>query len=419
MHMPSPASREGSTTLHRVLAGAVLAFGSAALIVMLLTWPPSTAATSDAAGLGGGDVEHVSAVVDTIERTTCDGTVEDQGADGAVPDHVDCTQVTATVTGADHGGRQVTVWVPSSTDPTTIRTGTRIVLEHYPSADGAAESWAWSDFRRSFPLSALGLAFVLVAAAVGGWRGVRALLGLAVAFVTIWVYLLPSLIAGDQPGLATLAASVAIIVAVGFLTHGFTPATTTALLGTFAGIGIVALTSVIMSSAAHLNPVATEDDYYLAQLLGEGGVVRLHAVFLAGVVLAALGILNDVTITQSSAVHELRLANPTASFGSLFTGGMRIGRDHMASMIYTLAFAYTGTALPVLMLLQMYELPLAQTLQGGIFAEELVRSGAGALGLVLSVPATTAVAALVESQVQQRGTRPRRARTLAPTPVEG
>ncbi|WP_448630041.1 YibE/F family protein [Cellulomonas soli] len=117
--------------------------------------------------------------------------------------------------------------------------------------------------------------------------------------------------------------------------------------------------------------------------------------FLCGVVLAGLGVLNDVTITQASAVWELRAADPAAGWQRLFTQGMRIGRDHIASTVYTIAFAYTGASLPVLLLLEVYGQPFGQTITSGPFAEEVVRTLAGSIGLVLAIPLTTLVAALV------------------------
>lgn len=112
-------------------------------------------------------------------------------------------------------------------------------------------------------------------------------------------------------------------------------------------------------------------------------------------VLAGLGVLNDVTITQVSAVWELRAANPAASWQQLFAGGMRIGRDHVASTIYTIAFAYVGASLPVLLLLELYQVSLMRTLTGGAFAAEIVRTLSGSIGLVLAIPLTTGVAAMV------------------------
>jgi uncharacterized membrane protein len=112
---------------------------------------------------------------------------------------------------------------------------------------------------------------------------------------------------------------------------------------------------------------------------------------LAGVIVASLGILNDVTVTQASAVWELRAVSPDASPARLFSGAMRIGRDHIASTVYTIVFAYAGAALPVLLLINLSQRPLGVTLTSEVLSEELVRTLVGAIGLVLSVPLTTAV----------------------------
>ncbi len=261
--------------------------------------------------------------------------------------------------------------------------------------DGSGEVWAFSDVERTVPLTTLGLAFVLVTALVAGWRGIRAIVGLVVALAVLWVYVIPALVAGESALLVTLCAAVAIMTVVGYVTHGFSLRTSTALLGTFAGLAMVAAIGALGVWAAHLNPITGEQDYQIAAVLGDHGVSSLRGIFLAGVVLAGLGVLNDVTITQVSAVWELRAARPGAGWRSLFAGGMRIGRDHVASTIYTIAFAYVGASLPVLLLLQLYGLPLRQTLTGGAFAQEIVRTLAGSIGLVLAIPLTTAVAAIV------------------------
>ena len=138
--------------------------------------------------------------------------------------------------------------------------------------------------------------------------------------------------------------------------------------------------------------VTTEDSYRLAQLLGADGPHILRGVFLCGVVLAGLGVLNDVTITQASAVWELRAADPGAGWRRLFSQGMSIGRDHIASTIYTIVFAYAGTALTLLLAVSLYDRSWLDLLGTEEIAEELVRSFASSIGLVLAVPATTAIA---------------------------
>jgi uncharacterized membrane protein len=200
-----------------------------------------------------------------------------------------------------------------------------------------------------------------------------------------------------------LSASTLIMTVVLYLAHGLSLRTSTALLGTLTGLALTTGLGVLGAEWAHLSGVTSEDSYRLSQLLGESGATSLRGLFLCGLVLAGLGVLNDVTITQASAVWELRALSPQAGWRELFDGGMRIGRDHIASTVYTIAFAYTGAALPVLLLLQIYQLPLLPTLTGGEFAEEIVRTFVGSIGLVLAIPLTTAIATLVVTRTRVPG----------------
>jgi uncharacterized membrane protein len=367
----------------------------AAVVAMALTWPDDAEPVGQRAGLVDVDVEYVTAQVTGTRSEQCDSTIEDRRADGTQPDRVECLRVHATVTSGVQSGTAIEVWATSTVTAGDVPDGTRIVVQHYPAADGAPEAWAWSDFARGVPLATLALAFVLITALVAGWRGLRAIAGLAIAFVVLWQYVLPGLIAGQDAMVLALSASAVIMAIVLYLAHGFSLRTSTALLGTLAGLVLVGALGALGAHAAHLSGATSEEDFRLAGLLGDNGAAALRGVFLCGVVLAGLGVLNDVTITQASAVWELRAADPHASWRRLFTGGMRIGRDHIASTIYTIAFAYAGASLPVLLLLQIYDLPLGQTLTGGEFAQEIVRTLAGAMGLILAIPFTTAIAARV------------------------
>jgi len=151
----------------------------------------------------------------------------------------------------------------------------------------------------------------------------------------------------------------------------------------------------VAARMAHLDGINNEETYQLALLTGRLSEGGLRGIFLAGVILAGLGVLNDVTITQASAVWELGEADATASRRSLFSRAMRIGRDHIASTVYTMAFAYAGAALPVMLLLQVHQRPLISTITSGEFAEEIARTAVGSIGLVLTIPLTTFIAVLV------------------------
>ncbi|QTE31651.1 YibE/F family protein [Pengzhenrongella sicca] len=340
------------------------------------------------------DTQYPTATVLSLTRKSCEGTSEDRLPDGTVPESVTCLSAQARVTSGDASGRTVEVWAPANGPSLGLREGSTIVLERYTATSGQPETWAWHDFARSLPLGLLAGAFAVVVVAVAGVRGARALIGLALAFVVIATFMLPAILRGENALAVGLVGSSAIMFVVLYLAHGFSRRTTTALLGTLAGLGLTAGLGALAASAAHLSGTATEDGYQLAQLTE---APNLRALFLCGIMLAGLGVLNDVTITQASVVWELRASAPLATRRELFVSGMRIGRDHIASTVYTIAFAYSGAALPVLLLLQFYQLPLLQTLTSGEFAEELVRTLVGSIGLVLAIPLTTLIAAVIVS----------------------
>ena len=397
--MPTPTALRTRRLIAAILLPLVLAAG----VGVALTWPHG--AVESERTISAVDVDYPTATVTGASVEQCEGTVEDRQPDGTIPAEVPCLRVSATVTSGPERGRDVQVWATASTTASDVPTGTRILVEHYPASGSDPEVWAWHDYDRTLPLVTIALVFALAIVLVARSRGLRALVGLLIAFAVIGAYVLPALVRGENPVVVALSASTLIMVVVLYLAHGLSLRTSAALLGTLAGLAVTTVLGVAGAQWARLSGVSTEDSYRLAQLLGESGATSLRGLFLCGLVLAGLGVLNDVTITQASAVWELRAASPAATRAELFRGGMRIGRDHIASTVYTIAFAYTGAALPVLLLLELYQLPLGPTLTSGEFAEEIVRTMVGSIGLVLAIPLTTAIAALV---VTRSGAAPAR-----------
>jgi hypothetical protein len=217
------------------------------------------------------------------------------------------------------------------------------------------------------------------------------------------------LIAGSNPTLVGLVGSAAIMFVVLYAAHGFSARTTTALVGTLFGLIVSAGIGFAATKWAHLTGVAAEDDYVLAAASPD---LRLTSVVICGIIIAGLGVLNDVTITQASAVWELADSSPNHQH--LFSRAMRIGRDHIASTVYTIAFATAGASLSVLLLISVYNRPMLQVLQTEQFAGEVIRTLVGSIGLVLAVPLTTAVGVAVirasgrGGPVAGRGARPAR-----------
>lgn len=184
----------------------------------------------------------------------------------------------------------------------------------------------------------------------------------------------------------------AVMGVVFFLTHGRSLRTTTAYLGTVAGLAVTAVLAHAAIAADHLSGITDDKANTVSQLIGSAD---LRNVVLAGTLIAALGLLNDVIITQASAVWEIRSADPSIGFAELFRSGMRIGRDHLASTVYTVVFAYAGTALPTLLLVRLSGTPTAQILNGSLVGQAIISACVGGISLALTVPLTTALAAAV------------------------
>lgn len=245
---------------------------------------------------------------------------------------------------------------------------------------------------RNVPLMVLLMVFVLIVVGVARLRGFLALVALAISGFVLIGFLLPALISGG-PGLAiALAGSAAIMFVVLYVAHGPSVRTSVALAGTLCGIGITGAVAQFSVGFTRLSGIADESDAYLA---GMAGGLDFRGLVTCGIIIAGLGVLNDVTITQASSMWELRAAAPEMSRRQLFARGMRIGRDHIASTIYTIVFAYAGAALSVLLLVYLYNRPMLELLTQDDIATEIVRTLCSAIGLVLAVPITTGIAVLM------------------------
>lgn len=261
----------------------------------------------------------------------------------------------------------------------------------------------FADFERGTPMLWLFIVYAALVIAVAWWRGVGALLGLVLAGGVVVLFTIPALFNGGDPLIVGLVTGAGALFFLLYLAHGPNARTTTAYLGTLAGLVVTALIALWAVDASKLHGLWSEDFVHL-EFYDRG--VSLKGILLCGIILAGLGVLNDVTVTQASALWELKAARPDLGWWQLYTRAMRIGRDHIASTVYTIAFAYVGAALPTLMFVALYGTSLGTTLTSADIAEEVVRTLVGSIGLVLAVPLTTLIGAVV---VASDGPRPRRA----------
>ena len=274
---------------------------------------------------------------------------------------------------------------------TTISDGDTILVVIDRLGDGSVVV-SFYDFERSTPLLLLLLVFVAVIVAFGGWRGVWALAGLVVSLLIIGAFALPALLAGSNSvAVALVTASVIAFVAL-FLAHGFDVSTAVALLSTLAALGVTGLLALLFVWSSNLTGLADESVGYLDLL---GASVDPRGLLLAGILIGSLGVLDDVTVTQVSAVVELKRAAPHASVNELYQRGVRIGRDHISSTVNTLFLAYVGASLPLLLLFRQAGQTIGSVATREIVAVEVVRALVGSIGLVSAVPISTYLAAHV------------------------
>lgn len=368
--------------LRRGLTIGVAVVAALAIIGVGMWWPRGDAPELNP---GGNPLIHVDATVDAVVVAPCPG-LEVQGS------FTDCQNVRATVTSGDTKG-DVARFVLYATDfdKPDLAAGDDVVLLRNPGVPDEV-AYSYFDFQRSSPLLWLGLLFVIVVIALGRWKGVRALAGILVSFGVLIVFLLPSLLRGNPALPVALAATVLIAFAALYLAHGLNTSTTVALVGTLASLAIIAVLAQVFVSVAHLTGLASGD----AQILRvTADAVDLRGLLVAGIVIGALGVLDDVTVTQVSVVAELRRSDPTMGWRTLYRSAVSVGRDHIASTVNTLVLAYAGASLPLLILFLQADQPWARVLASEVVAIEIVRTLIGSIGLVLAVPVTTVLAAIV------------------------
>ncbi|MET4901715.1 YibE/F family protein [Paenarthrobacter sp. CC6] len=398
---PTPEAKALRRRANRLLLAVLVPLTLLTLTAMVLMWPSDArdgiTLTSPYSGAPGATFE--SGKIQSVVQESCtQGASQNTQGPGAP----DCSFA---FTEPDKGGSPVKVIInPDVAKSHRIKAGDKISYLDLAASPGAAASqttpqYIFVDFVRTVPILLLAILYSVVVIAVARWRGLRALIGLVGAFAVLAGFVLPGLVEGKPPLLLALVGSTVIMIGMLYFAHGFSARTSTALLGTMFGLGITAVLAAWSTDAANLWGAGSSEASTLSNISGN---ISISGIILCGLVISGLGVLNDVTIAQSSSVWELYELAPESSARKLFTSAMRIGRDHIASTVYTIAFAYAGAALPIMILVMLHNRPLGEALTSAEMSEEVVRTLVGSVGLVLAIPVTTFLAVLV---VKATGTR--------------
>jgi uncharacterized membrane protein len=237
--------------------------------------------------------------------------------------------------------------------------------------------------------------FLILTVIFAGRQGIGSMIGLIASVAVLVGYLVPSLLGGQNPVLVTFIASFTIITLTIFVSHGFRTRTFIAFVSMNLTLILAYGISAIFVYLAQMFGVGSEDTFYLASVVNAD--LDLRGILLAGVIVGMLGVLDDVTVAQAATIDEIKRANPKTKFKQLYSAGMSVGRDHIASLVNTLALAYVGSSLPLFLLLYINSsnIPIWVTLNSEFIGQELIRTLSGSIAIILAVPITSLIAAKV------------------------
>lgn len=386
-HGPAPPA---SRRVRRLLAAVLLPLALATLVGLWLTWPGDPPPSNVDVGFGQRPVQ--GQVIATTSAACTSGSNVGAGAGAAAGQTKKCTSLSVLLTNGDSPGVMIQQVLPNEPSTPRFAVGDQVVLAYTGGNPSEAESYQIQDFQRGTSMLWLVALFAAAVLVLGRWRGLASLVALGFSFLVLAVYLLPAILTGASPVIVGVLAASVIMFGVLYLTHGFSAQTSSAVLGTVLSLGLIGVLGTVFSATTQLTGL-DDDTAKLIGVLGHG--IDARGLLLAGMVVGALGVLDDVTVTQTSAVWELRRANPELGARALYTAALRIGRDHISSAVNTLALAYTGAALPVLLIFSLSGQGFGTMVTTQDIAQEVVRTLVGSIGLVAAVPITTAIAALV------------------------
>ncbi|MFB9725534.1 YibE/F family protein [Haloechinothrix salitolerans] len=349
-------------------------------------------------------VDSGTPVDGTVTAATLGSCLRQPGAQpGAQPSQPDpgepqCLRLDIALTDGPAVGSVITKTEPIGPSRPTFAVGDDVVLAFTGEDPRNDDAYLIMDFQRGTPLLMLVAVFLGAVLLLGRWHGARALAGLGVSAAVLGLFVVPAILAGEDPLLTGITGAGLIMFATLYLTHGVSVRTSVALLGTLISLLLIGIISAVFSGLARLTGLDEQTGNLIAAL-GHG--IDTQGLLLAGVVIGALGVLDDVTVTQASAIWELRRANPTLSWRDLYDAGVRIGRDHVASAVNTLVLAYAGAALPVLLYTAVSGVGLGSILTSQDIAQEILRTLAGSIGIVAAVPLTSLLAAAIVIRERQ------------------
>jgi len=272
---------------------------------------------------------------------------------------------------------------------TKYEQGEKVIATKDVSPDGI-EIYSVTDFVRRDSLWVLGVIFVVLTILVAKWKGVMSILSMVFTFVVIFIYVLPNLSNGANPIIIATIASLIIIPISFYMAHGINQKTTVAIVSSIVALGATAVLSLMFISLGRLTGLSSEEAGML--LVQRSGNFDMKGLLMCGIIIGALGVLDDITISQAAIVNELIKSSEKPKGALIYKQAMNVGRDHISSMVNTLVLAYAGASLPLLLVFVDNPHPFSEIINYEFLAEEIIRTLVGSIGLILAVPITTLIA---------------------------
>jgi uncharacterized membrane protein len=372
------------------MVGAVAIVVVATIVLLVVLWPTGGSVRSRSIAVSktnGARVSHVSQVRCAVAASQL------------------CQVVTARLLDGRDKGTSTTFDFLPTPGAARLAVGDRIrVLRNPPPPKGAPAAqrlgkYSFADYDRRLPLVWLGIAFAVLLLLTGRFHGLRALVGLAASLLIILKFVIPSILHGHSAVAVALTGALAVLLVTIPLCYGIRAKAIAAWLGTTISLILAVELASLFTHLAHLSGASSDEAVFLSSTDSK---ISLQGLLLAGMVVGALGVLVDLTVSQASTVIALRRVNPSLGFGGLFRGALEVGHDHIAATVNTLVFAYAGAALPVLLIFSIGGTPFTDALNSESVAEEIVASLVGSIGLIASMPITTALAALLATRMSDR-----------------
>ncbi|MEW2137412.1 YibE/F family protein [Streptomyces sp. NPDC005409] len=390
-----------SKHLRKVIAAVLIPFATAVFVGMAVLWPGGAPA-HERTGVGfdrqtqQGKVVSLAQVdcksVNAAQVPPTGDTSTPEGREAQAAQTGECKKATIEIgSGPEKGRTFVEIVQPGA--PRQLTDGQEVVVAYAPDAPRDLQ-YSVIDVNRKFPMALLAGIFALAVVLVGRMRGLFALIALVVSFGVLTLFILPAILQGSNPLVVAVIGASAIMLIALYMCHGLTARTSVAVLGTLVSLLLIGLLGSLFIGWAFLSGNTDDNTGLIHGLYPD---IDMSGLLLAGVIIGSLGVLDDVTVTQTSAVWELHQADPSMGPRGLYRAAIRIGRDHIASVVNTLVLAYAGAALPLLLLFSIANSSMGSVANSELVAEEIVRTLVGSIGLVASVPVTTALAALVVS----------------------